>query len=114
MAKSKAQIAAEKAHKEAQAQADGDELARKEVEKRAADAQATEEQLAKDEAAKKKSAAEAAETAKVEDKLARTPLTGAEKAELDELETRANAGVYMPVGAEMLRLSKLRKRVKIK
>ena len=115
MAKSQAQREAEKAHKEAQAQADSDELARKEAEKRAADAAATEAQIAKEQAGKKKDAGKVDDTArKAEEKLMKTPLTEVERIEFDALEVRANAGTYMPVGAEMLRLSKLRQRAKIK
>ena len=115
MAKSQAQREAEKAHKEAQVQADSDELARKEAEKRAADAAAMEEQNKKDRQPDRRRAVEVNDKAvKADEELMKTPLTEVERIELDALEVRANAGTYMPVGSEMLRLSKLRQRAKIK
>jgi len=116
--KSAEQIAAEKAHAEAQVQADNDEIARKAAELKAADAKAMEEQDAKEQSAKAKKQAKTDKTvndkaAEAAAKIMKTPLSVEEKVELANLEARANNGAHMPQATEMLRLGKLRKRAKL-
>lgn len=103
-AKPKAQVEAEKAHAEAKEQLDNDELARRHVEAQQAAAKAAREQ---EEAAKKAKAPDP------EEELMNTPLNDKERAEMEELEERANRGTFQPFPTEMIRLGKLRQRAKL-